>query len=569
MRKSPTSSTELFAYIRLLKNEGGPSIPGVFLAEAPINHVIGFLNKMKRKMREQIKDVIAEISQDGNFSLEKKESTSLNFFHATDMITYEIRHASFFSYLFDSSRYPYANNFISCFLASLSDYFSGFGGDEAEVLRARKSYIKGAAASAKTRKIGAFYLPGENRFSEILCDDGKRIDFAAAVCMGSGEEAVEFRLMMEFKLGGAVYNDFESYLKKLRRKGGKDVMALVMDFSGLMPFTDHKEVLTVPVSVLEKALSEHLAILYKKTKQCDFSDFDKAYLMVDSYREAIKSANVNHLPLDEERIRKWIWRLWAPDMDRSSEWQSLSDFCGAEIGKKLGNAPFADALWNATWVTLFTSNVKEFIDLKSKKTMKGIEAKVYGDRWVRLYLKDGRLKRENKEKGFYFWISVGLGSDFGAYDKDKDKDKDKANKVYVGISLQYLQRKESEGEHEKGRRLVDYVATRMAEDCPNKSLHANIQQNLHEKYSIGRFVLNPKSGQICEEPYTVKLGGKKNKSSVMYHYYFPVEDERLKEFCLARPAKEIKSNVEAFWSGIEGVVMRLAVYIKEGELILE
>ena len=77
-------------------------------------------------MREQIKEVVAEISQDGSFSLETEESTSLNFFHATNMITYEIRHASFFSYLFDSFRYPYANNFIACFLKSL--WVSGISG---------------------------------------------------------------------------------------------------------------------------------------------------------------------------------------------------------------------------------------------------------------------------------------------------------------------------------------------------------------------------------------------------------------------------------------------------------
>lgn len=296
-------------------------------------------------LKRQINKALGSINETGALNRER----DFNFFRATGGVNYEIRHAAFFSWLFDPRQHEKATHFVLHFLRGVSHFL----GDDR--LYGKLGRLKGNAATDQLVVSPIFKKKSES-LSELLTDEGGRIDFACDVFRNSKRVA---RVVIEFKLKGVVQNDLAGYYKEVE-KGceEKDLYCFVIDFSGKAHLIEGQGFLMMETGVLIESVNQHMKYLSSLS--------DKKYLpvaqAVSQYYDLLREhVGVVDVAIKDKRNREIFWNLWAPEMEGKSVVAALDSHLSEKADRVLVGEAAEEAYYHRWWQLISTSDLFGFL----------------------------------------------------------------------------------------------------------------------------------------------------------------------------------------------------------------
>ena len=296
-------------------------------------------------LRRQIDKALVGINESG--ALNKKRD--FNFFRATGGVNYEIRHAAFFSWLFDPRQHDKATHFVLHFLRGVSHFL----GDDR--LYGKLRGLKGNAATAQLVVSPIFPKKSES-LSELPTDEGGRIDFACDVSRGGKRVA---RVAIEFKLMGVVKNDLEGYYREVKKRcNKKDLYCFVVDFSGKTHFVEGQGFSMMETGVLIESVNQHMKYLSGLS--------DNKYLpvaqAVSQYYDLLREhVGVVDVAIKDRNNREVFWNLWSPEMEQKSVVEYLDAYLSERAERVLVGEAAEEAYYHRWWQLISTSNLCDFL----------------------------------------------------------------------------------------------------------------------------------------------------------------------------------------------------------------
>lgn len=304
-------------------------------------------------LKRQIDKALVQINKSGALNKER----GFNFFRATGGVNYEIRHAAFFSWLFDPRQHDKATHFVLHFLRGVSRFL----GDDR--LYGKLRGLKGNAATAQLVVSPIFPRKSES-LSELPTDEGGRIDFACDVFRGGKRIA---RVAIEFKLMGVVKNDLEGYYREVKKRcNKKDLYCFVVDFSGKNHFVEGQGFSMMETGVLIESVNQHMKYLNGLS--------DKKYLpvaqAVSQYYDLLREhVGVVDVAIKDRRNREVFWNLWSPEMENKSVVEDLDGYLSERADRALVGEAAEEAYYHRWWQLISTSNLYEFLCRKAFYTV--------------------------------------------------------------------------------------------------------------------------------------------------------------------------------------------------------
>jgi hypothetical protein len=356
------------------------------------------------RLKQQIDQSLGAIKKSG---LLNGQSEDFNIFRATGCSSYEIRHAAFFAWLFDTRQHDKAANFILHFFREVASDIGDHSLDEAF------RNFKGNAAS-KSISVAPIFKKSES-LTELVIGDRKRIDFAADVSVKGSRVA---RIVIEFKLKGEVNNDLDLYYKEVKKGCKKgDLHCFIIDFSGKEHYVENRNFSTVNSGALIEAVGLHADFL----EGLDDDRYGPVGQATKQYYQLIKEhVGIFDQAVSDDCSRELLWNLWSPEMENEDVAEELDEYLEIEAEKRLVGDAADEAYFHRWWQLLSTHNILSFLKRESD---------------FELTMPDGYtvnvIGKENR--GFpnlRFKVSVVRGEWVGLVGKNKRK---LAGKLYVRV----------------------------------------------------------------------------------------------------------------------------------------
>lgn len=436
-----------------------------------------------------------------------------NFFDATGCSGYELRHAAFFSWLFDTRKHNEAANFVLRFMRGVAEEI----GDQRLVEEFKGYHINAVSSDITVKPIP---LSSSGSLNEVAIPSGKRIDFAADIHV-KNRHAV--RLVIEFKLRGTVGNDLDAYYEAASSGVAKKRMCcLLIDFAGQVRPKEGSPFTVFDPAVLVRAVEGHLKVL----EDLPESSCDK-YYAVQSYHRLLRR-HIEHQFSSNVEERKKLWNLWTPEMQRSSSAKSLDKFFYKTAHDLVHEEQADRAYGQVWWQVLALQTIHGWL-----KSEAGYDVKDMSGTWLKMT--PGYCKNN---KHFYFWLFLSYGGWLPLHKDHKDQ-------FYIRVSLRSYQGSRNKGEIERykdQRKVLQGCVEQIAEKFMHKDARKATLSGGDKPLSTASYVWSDGGFQKSR----INRRDKDNEFDVTFHFLFPISEDKLYQIAVNGKAGGARSQFGAW-----------------------